>query len=59
MFREQPAMHARALMDAPAEVLGQLVNDNILYYDPVDGLYGLQGRSMELGVREYFEQVQT
>ncbi|MEW6377978.1 MAG: ATP-binding protein [bacterium] len=57
MFREKPAVRASELMDAPAEVLGQLVHDNILYYDPVDGLYGLQGRSMELGVREYFEQV--
>lgn len=59
MFREQSVISATEVMDAPAEVLGQLVHDNILSYDPVDGTYGLQGRSIELGVREYFEQVQA
>ena len=36
-------------------LLGQAVRDNILYYDPVEGEYGIQGRSLEWGIRGYFD----
>jgi AAA+ ATPase superfamily predicted ATPase len=36
-------------------LLGQAVKDNILYYDPVDGVYGIQGKSLEWGIKGYFE----
>jgi AAA+ ATPase superfamily predicted ATPase len=35
-------------------ILGEAVHDNILFYDPVEGAYGIQGRSLEWGVKEYF-----
>ncbi len=35
-------------------LLGQAVKDNILYYDPVEGEYGVQGKSLEWGIKEYF-----
>ncbi len=38
-------------------LLGQAVRDNILYYDPVEGEYGIQGRSLEWGIRGYFDEV--
>ncbi len=34
-------------------LLGQAVKDNILYYDPVEGTYGIQGKSLELGIKGY------
>ena len=36
-------------------ILGQAVHDNILFYDPVEGAYGMQGKSLEWGIKEYFE----
>ncbi len=38
-------------------LLGQAVKDNILYYDPVEGEYGIQGRSLEWGIKGYFDQM--
>ena len=35
-------------------LLGQAVKDNILYYDLVEGTYGIQGKSLELGIKGYF-----
>jgi AAA+ ATPase superfamily predicted ATPase len=35
-------------------LLGQAVKDNILHYDPVDGIYSIQGRSLEWGIKGYF-----
>ncbi len=37
-------------------LLGQAVKDNILYYDPVEGAYGIQGKSLEWGIRGYFDE---
>ncbi len=36
-------------------LLGQAVKDNILYYDPVEGAYGVQGKSLEWAIKGYFE----
>ena len=46
----------RTLLDCDTDLLGNLVKDNILYYDPVDGVYGVQGKSLEWGIRGFFEQ---
>ncbi len=35
-------------------ILGEAVHDNILFYDPVEGAYGMQGRSLEWGIKGYF-----
>ena len=35
----------------------QAGKDNILYYDPVDEIYGIQGKSLEWGVKGYFEEM--
>ena len=35
-------------------ILGQAVHDNILFYDPVEGAYGMQGKSLKWGIKEYF-----
>ena len=37
-------------------LLGQAVKDNILYYDPVEGTYGVQGKSLEWGIKRYFDE---
>ncbi len=37
-------------------ILGQAVKDNILSYDPVDGVYGVQGKSLEWGIKGYFAE---
>ncbi len=37
-------------------LLGQAVKDNILYYDPVEGAYGIQGKSLEWGIKGYFDE---
>jgi len=54
-FAEIPVLTNRSLFDCDTALLGALVKDNILYYDPVDGVYGVQGRSLEWGIRGYFE----
>jgi AAA+ ATPase superfamily predicted ATPase len=54
VFTKTPVVSSGELFDFPDEFLGLLVKDNILYYDPVDGVYGIQGRSLEWGIRGYF-----
>ena len=51
----------RAVLQRPFLVLFSLqsVKDNILCYDPVDGIYGIQGKSLEWGIKGYFEETKT
>lgn len=53
-FAERPVIPGRELLDCDTDLLGELVRDNLLFFDPVEGLYGVQGRSLELAVRDYF-----
>ena len=53
-FRDAGAIDRRKLTGLRT-LLGQAVKDNILYYDPVDGTYGIQGKSLEWGIKRYFE----
>ena len=57
--RERTICPITAFNPSLLDTLGQAVKDNILYYDPVDGVYGIQGRSLELGIKEYFCTVQA
>ncbi len=43
----------RAFIPDQLDTLGHAV-DNILYYYPVEGWYGIQGRSLECGIKENF-----
>ncbi len=54
-FADEPVHHGRDLLDCDTSLLGTLVGENILFYDPVDGVYGIQGKSLEWGIKEYFE----
>ncbi|WP_035265616.1 ATP-binding protein [Desulfosarcina sp. BuS5] len=56
-FRKQPIRKLAELAGTGKDLLGQAVKDNILYYDPVDGIYGIQGKSLEWGIKGYFEEV--
>jgi AAA+ ATPase superfamily predicted ATPase len=53
-FVNTPIVSAQQFALATDQLLGELVRDNILYYDPVEGLYGVQGKSLELGINDYF-----
>ena len=53
-FVDSPVLGIRAFSPDQLDTLGQAVKDNILYYDPVEGEYGIQGRSLEWGVKGYF-----
>ncbi|MBL0732059.1 MAG: hypothetical protein JJW03_04310 [Desulfosarcina sp.] len=55
-FRKQPIRKLAELAGTGKDLLGQAVKDNILYYDPVDGIYGIQGKSLEWGIKGYFEE---
>lgn len=55
-FRKQPIRKITELAGTGKDILGQAVKDNILYYDPVDGIYGIQGKSLEWGIKGYFEE---
>ena len=55
-FRKQPIRKLTELTGTDKNILGQAVKDNILYYDPVDGTYGIQGKSLEWGIEGYFEE---
>jgi len=54
-FVDEPVHHGRALLACDTALLGALVAENILFYDPVDGVYGIQGKSLEWGLRAYFD----
>ena len=54
-FTETPIIDRRKLTGLRS-LLGQAVKDNILYYDPVDGVYGVQGKSLEWGIKGYFDE---
>ena len=56
-FRKQPIRKLTELAGTDKNILGQAAKDNILYYDPVDGIYGIQGKSLEWGIRGYFEEM--
>ncbi|MDL1964339.1 MAG: ATP-binding protein [Deltaproteobacteria bacterium] len=58
-FRKQPIRKLTELAGTGKAILGQAVRDNILYYDPVDGIYGIQGKSLEWGIKGYFEETET
>ena len=57
-FRKQPIRKLAELAGTGKDLLGQAVKDNILYYDPVDGIYGIQGKSLEWGIKGYFEETE-
>ncbi len=52
-FRKKNPIDRRELTGL-RNLLGQTVKDNILYYDPVEGTYGVQGKSLEWGIKGYF-----
>ena len=54
-FMEENPIDRRKLTGMRS-LLGQAVKDNILYYDPVEGEYGIQGRSLEWGIKGYFAE---
>ncbi len=53
-FNKKPIIDRRELTGLRS-LLGLAVKDNILYYDPVEGTYGVQGKSLEWGIAGYFE----
>ena len=56
-FKKQPIRRLIELAGTGKNILGQAVKENILYYDPVDGIYGIQGKSLEWGIKGYFEEM--
>ena len=56
LFAKEPVISNRTLLDYDTDLLGALVKDNILYYDPVEGVYGVQGKSLEWGIKGYFDE---
>ena len=52
-----PVQGIKAFQPVQLDTLGQAVKDNILYYDPVEGVYGVQGRSLEWGIKGYFDEM--
>ena len=54
-FYDSNTISARLLFDVDNSLLGWLVKDNIIYYDPVEGEYGIQGKSLEWGIKGYFD----
>ena len=59
LFKKQPIRKLTELAGTGKDILGQAVKDNILYYDPVDGIYGIQGKSLEWGIKGYFEETDS
>ncbi len=53
-FAGKPNLSVKEFEPEQIDVLGQAVHDNILYYDPVRAVYGIQGKSLEWGTRMYF-----
>jgi len=55
-FVDTPVLETQSFDPGHRDTLGQAVKDNILSYDPVDGTYGVQGKSLEWGIKRYFEE---
>ena len=55
-FNDTPVLGIRAFSPEQLDTLGQAVKDNILCYDPVEGEYGAQGRSLKWGIKGYFAE---
>lgn len=53
-FLDHSVQPIQAFDPSQRSILGEAVHDNILFYDPVEGAYGMQGRSLEWGIKEYF-----
>ena len=56
-FVDAPSLEIQSFDPSQRDTLGQAVRDNILFYDPVDGIYGVQGKSLEWGIKKYFEKI--
>lgn len=56
-FTDSVSLGITAFQPDQIDTLGQAVKDNILYYDPVEGEYGIQGRSLEWGIKGYFDKI--
>jgi len=53
-FREK-YLHPITVFDPrQIDTLGQAVKDNIIFYDPVAGEYGIQGKSLQWGIKTYY-----
>ncbi len=55
-FAQTPVLPITSFVPIQLDILGQAVKDNILYYDPVEGIYGIQGKSLEWGIKGYFDR---
>ena len=56
-FNKQSVRKLAELAGTSKDLLGQAVKENILYYDPVNGIYGIQGKSLKWGIKGYFEEM--
>ena len=56
-FIHTPVQGIKTFQPMQLNTLGQAVKDNILYYDPLEGAYGVQGRSLEWGIKSYFDDM--
>ncbi len=54
-FKQQNLIDRRKLTGL-RNLLGQAAKDNILYYDPAEGAYCVQGKSLEWGIKGYFDE---
>ena len=55
-FVQKTALRVNELDPQKIDVLRQAVSDNILYYNPVEAVFGIQGKSLELGIKGYFNE---
>ncbi len=55
-FLDHPVQSIQTFSPSQRSILGEAVHDNILFYDPVEGAYGVQGRSLEIGINAYFKR---
>ena len=55
-FVENDYLWARDTSEHDEELLGDMVTNNILYFDPTGAVYYPQGKSFQWGIRLYFEQ---
>ena len=53
-FLDHSVQPIQTFVSPQRSILGDAVHDNILFYDPIEGAYGMQGRSLEWGIKEYF-----
>ncbi|MDQ1354275.1 MAG: family ATPase, partial [Acidobacteriota bacterium] len=57
-FISNDLLWAKDTDEKDADILRDMVSNNILYFDPTEAVYYPQGKSYQWGIKLYFESIE-